>query len=133
MQQSQIGRPSDGAGQEHGEWQGWFFDLTVGASIGAIVGAIAAVNIVIFGGIDRGYEAGLSEVFEQNPLVGGLAAIAFATGTIGGVVIMRRQRAALRSFSGSLRGPSALRGSPSSNDDEVDREQLPATNDEGRS
>jgi len=92
MQQSQIDRPTNGAESSGGKWRRWLFDLTFGSVVGAIVGAVAAANIVILGGIDRGYEATFDEIFGLDSLAGGLAAIAFATGIIGGVVIMRRRR-----------------------------------------
>ena len=68
-------------------------DIGLGGILGGIVGAITAVNVVIFSGIDDGYEASLSEVFSQN-LVIGLATVAIlVAGPIVGVIVARRQRA----------------------------------------
>lgn len=41
---------------------------------------------------EAGYEATVDEIFGLDSLAGGLATIAFATGIIGGVVVMRRRR-----------------------------------------
>ena len=56
----------------------------------------AAVNIVIFGGIERGYEASIGEVFNERPFVGVLAALAFMICTAGGVVFVHQQRVGRR-------------------------------------
>jgi len=64
----------------------------VGVVIGFGVGAIAAVNIVIYSGIDRGYEASPSDVFSQSPVVGILALAALVAGPITGAYLARRVR-----------------------------------------
>ena len=48
----------------------WVADTAVGGVIGGILGAIVAVNFVIYAGIDDGYEATIAEVFRQNTFVG---------------------------------------------------------------
>lgn len=72
--------------------RGWIIDIVAGVTIGALVSAIVAVNVVIFAGIDDGYEASLSEVFAQNKLVGVLTVGILFAGPILGVVYLRRQR-----------------------------------------
>jgi hypothetical protein len=52
---------------------GWAIDLAVGISIGGTIGAITAVNIVIFSGVDDGYQASVSQVFDERPVAGVLA------------------------------------------------------------
>lgn len=64
--------------------------IAVGAVVGAIAGAIASVNIVIFSGIDDGYEATPAQVFDENPLVGVVAATALIVCIVVGVVVGSR-------------------------------------------
>ena len=64
----------------------------VGAILGFVVGAIVAVNVVIFSGIDRGYEASIPEVFRENAFVGVLTVAVLVSGPILGVIVSRRSR-----------------------------------------
>lgn len=64
----------------------------VGIAIGGLVGAIVAVNIVIYAGIERGYEASIPDVFRQNALVGVLTVATLIAGPVVGVLVMRRRR-----------------------------------------
>jgi hypothetical protein len=59
----------------------------LGALLGGIVGAVFAVNLVIFAGVEGGYEASLSDVFEQRPIVGVLAAVALVVSPLIGVAV----------------------------------------------
>lgn len=61
------------------------------AFVGFAVAVIVAINVVIFSGIDDGYEASLPEVFRQNALVGVLVVLILAVGPVVGVVIARRR------------------------------------------
>jgi hypothetical protein len=70
----------------------WLADVAVGGVVGGITGAIAAVNFVIFSGIDGGYEASIAEVFRQNTLVGIVTLAILGFGPVCGVVIRRRAR-----------------------------------------
>lgn len=70
----------------------WLVDFLVGTAWGAALGAILAVNVVIFSGVDRGYQASISEVFDHNPVVGFLTVAILAAGPVLGVVTMRRLR-----------------------------------------
>ena len=64
----------------------------VGAIVGFVVGAIVAVNVVITAGVDRGYEASLAEVFEENTLLGVAVVVILMAGPIVGVIGARRIR-----------------------------------------
>ena len=65
--------------------------VVFGAVVGLVVGAIASVNVVIFSGIEDGYEASVTEVFEQNALVGVIAALVLVAGPVIGVIIALRE------------------------------------------
>jgi uncharacterized membrane protein len=67
-------------------------DIVVGAILGFAVGAIIAVNVVITAGVDRGYEASIPEIFEENTLLGVVTVAILAAGPIIGVIIARRLR-----------------------------------------
>ncbi|MCJ7724850.1 MAG: hypothetical protein MUP76_00470 [Acidimicrobiia bacterium] len=67
-------------------------DLVVGGIVGGIAGAIVAVNVVIFSGIEDGYEASISEVFRENPVVGIVTVAILIAGPVAGVVLARRMR-----------------------------------------
>lgn len=67
-----------------------FSDLLIGGTTGLIVGAIVAVNVVIFSGMEDGYEASIPEVFRQNWLIGLVVVALFAMGPIVGYRVARR-------------------------------------------
>lgn len=71
---------------------GWIPDIVVGGLAGGAAGAVLAVNLVIFSGIEPGYQASIPEVFEQNFLIGVLTLILLIGGPVAGVVIARRLR-----------------------------------------
>jgi hypothetical protein len=50
-------------------------ETVIGAILGLVVGAIIAINLIITAGVERGYEASLREVLEENALVA-VAAVA---------------------------------------------------------
>jgi len=60
--------------------------------VGGVVGAIAAVNVVICSGIDDGYEATLGEVFDQSPAVRVVAVALALLGPLAGIVVARCHR-----------------------------------------
>jgi hypothetical protein len=66
--------------------------VVVGALVGLVAGAIASINVVIFAGIEDGYEASVGEVFEQNALVGVIAALVLVAGPIAGIIVALRVR-----------------------------------------
>lgn len=61
------------------------------AFVGFGVAAIVAINLVIFSGIEDGYEASLPEVFRQNVFVGILVVLILAIGPVAGVMIARKR------------------------------------------
>ena len=65
--------------------------VVFGAVVGLVVGAIASVNVAIFGGIEDGYEASPAQVFEENALVGVIAVVVLVAGPIIGVMIAMRE------------------------------------------
>lgn len=65
--------------------------VLVGAVLGLVAGAIVSINVVIFSGIEDGYEASVTEVFEQNALVGVIAALVLGAGPVIGVIIALRK------------------------------------------
>ena len=64
----------------------------LGALLGAIVGAVFAVNLTIFTGVEGGYEAGLSDVFEQRPFVGVLVVVALVVSPLIGLAVALHRR-----------------------------------------
>lgn len=82
--------PTDSVNRAHRK--AWLVDLVRGALSGGLVGAVIAVNVVIFGGIEQGYEASVPEVFRENALIGTLVVAIVAAGPVVGVWIARRLR-----------------------------------------
>lgn len=76
--------------------RGWILDLLIGGVIGGAVAAIAAVNLVIYSGMEGGYEATLPAVFDQSPLVGLLTMAILVGGPFLGVTAARRLRRSRR-------------------------------------
>ena len=70
----------------------WLVDTLLGVIIGGVVGAIAAINFVIYVGIDDGYEASIAEVFRQNTLAGVVTVALFVLGPVLGVFSARWMR-----------------------------------------
>ena len=73
--------------------RGWLWDIVVGGVAGGVAGAIMAMNVVIFSGIEGGYEAGLGDVFRQNVVVGVATVLLWISGPVTGVIVARRLRA----------------------------------------
>ena len=67
-------------------------DTVVGAILGLAVGAIAAVNVVITAGVNRGYQASFSEIFEESIFLGVVTVAILAAGPVVGVIAARRIR-----------------------------------------
>lgn len=72
--------------------RGWLSDLIAGGLIGGLVGVIAAVNFVIYAGVEQGYEASLVEVFQHSPVVGIATVMILLAGPVLGVLTARRLR-----------------------------------------
>lgn len=71
---------------------GWIVDALVGGIGGAVIGSIIAVNVIIFMGTDRGYEASLVDVFRHSAVAGVLTVAILAGSPVIGVVAARRVR-----------------------------------------
>jgi hypothetical protein len=70
----------------------WLVDLCSGAIVGGVIGALGAVNFVIYVGIDDGYEANIADVFRQNTLAGLVTVALLILGPVLGVIVARRIR-----------------------------------------
>lgn len=70
----------------------WLVDGVIGVAAGGLVGAIIAVNFVIFVGIEGGYEASIVDVFRENVLFGVVTVAILVAGPVIGVLMMRRRR-----------------------------------------
>lgn len=80
--------------------KGWLTDILIGGIAGGLIGAIVAVNVVIYSGIERGYESTIPEVFRESGLTGAVVVAILTAGPLVGVWIARR----LRRQRNSLRG-----------------------------
>jgi hypothetical protein len=94
-----------------GRSSGWGVDLAVGGLCGLIAGAILSVNLVIFLGVEGGYEASLGDVFAHNVLIGIVVVAVLVAGPLGGVAYARWRRR-LREGQSSIRvdGGHGVRG-----------------------
>ena len=72
--------------------KGWLLDLVVGGLTGGLVGAVVAINFVIYTGIQQGYEASLVEVFQHSLIAGIVTIMILVAGPVLGVVVARRLR-----------------------------------------
>ncbi len=70
----------------------WLVDGLVGGGLGLLVAGIIAVNLVIFSGIDVGYEASIAEVFDYNPVVGVMVVAVLVLGPALGISLARARR-----------------------------------------
>lgn len=70
----------------------WMLDILIGGISGGLIGAVVAVNVVIYAGIERGYEATIPEVFRESVLVGSVVVAILVGGPLVGVWIARRLR-----------------------------------------
>lgn len=68
----------------------WVVDVLLGSIGGFAIGAVIAVNVVIYAGIDEGYEASVRDVFDQNVLVGIVVVSVLVAAPVAGVVVARR-------------------------------------------
>jgi hypothetical protein len=68
-------------------------DVVVGGVVGFILGGLVAVNLVIYSGVERGYEANLGEVFDKSVILGSIVVLVLVAGPVGGVVAARARRA----------------------------------------
>lgn len=71
---------------------GWVTDGFVGVILGGVISAIVAVNVVIYAGIEDGYEASIGDVFDESLVIGLVTVAILVGGPILGVYLMRRRR-----------------------------------------
>ena len=62
-----------------------------GLVAGGVVGVIAAWNIAIYLGVERGYEASLVDVFAESVPVGILVVLVLVAGPVLGVIVVMRR------------------------------------------
>lgn len=72
--------------------KGWMIDLLMGGLGGGLAGAIVAVNIVIFSGIDDGYESSFGDVMDFNRFLGLTVLAVLLAAPISAISILRRLR-----------------------------------------
>jgi hypothetical protein len=65
--------------------------LVIGGLVGTVVGGILALNLIIFAGTDRGYEAGIGELLAERPLVAAIALAILAVSPIVGIVLAKNR------------------------------------------
>jgi len=63
-----------------------------GGLAGAVVAGIVAVNLVIYLGVEGGYEAGLGDVFGHSVVLGIVVISVLVAGPVLGVTYLRRRR-----------------------------------------
>ena len=71
----------------------WLIDLLAGVLVGGVVGGIVAVNLVIYSGLERGYQTTLPEVFAANLVLGIIVVTVLIVFPALGVLMARRRRA----------------------------------------
>lgn len=74
------------------DFRGWFVDLVVGGLGGLVIAWIVAVNLVIYLGVEGGYQAGLGDVFGHSVVLGIVVIGIVVAGPALGVTYMKRQR-----------------------------------------
>lgn len=67
-------------------------DLVLGGLGGLVVAWIVAVNLVIYLGVEGGYQAGPGDVFEHSLMLGIVVVAIVVAGPVLAVTYMRRQR-----------------------------------------
>ena len=87
-----TGNGPNPADTRSGSVKGWLLDIVVGGFGGSIVGAIVAVNVVIYSGIDDGYEAGPNAWFGYSPVLGIAVIALLVLPPIWAIFMMRKLR-----------------------------------------
>ncbi len=84
--------PPPGGPRRESRLRAWLADLLVGTVVGLVAGAILALNLMIFLGVEGGYEANIGEAFDHS-LFAGLAVVSALIGApVAGVMWRRRRR-----------------------------------------
>lgn len=94
-----------------GGFRGWFVDLAVGGLGGLVIAWIVAVNLVIYLGVEGGYQAGLGDVFGHSVMLGVVVIGVVVAGPVLGVMYMRRQRRQRDAVDAGRPGQGNVRGS----------------------
>lgn len=76
----------------HSHFRGWLVDLVVGGLGGLVIAWVVAVNLVIYLGVEGGYQAGPGDVFEHSWILGIVVVAVLSAGPVLAVSYMRRQR-----------------------------------------
>ncbi|MFP3883018.1 MAG: hypothetical protein ACLFRT_08445 [Actinomycetota bacterium] len=93
------------------QFGGWFVDLVAGGLGGLVIAWIVAVNLVIYLGVEGGYQAGPGDVFEHSWILGTVVVAILAAGPVLAVTYMRRQRRQRNAVGAGLPGEGHGRGS----------------------
>ena len=72
--------------------KGVVVDVLLGGMVGAILGGIVAVNVVLMAGVDQGYESGIGEIFDENLFLGLITVVIWIAGPVLGIWFARRRR-----------------------------------------
>jgi hypothetical protein len=67
-------------------------DAIAGGLIGGAIGWVVAVNLIIYSGVERGYEAGIGDVFNHSVILGVVVVALWVAGPVVGVALARRRR-----------------------------------------
>ncbi len=70
-------------------FRGWLVDLVVGGLGGLVVAWIVAVNLVIYLGVESGYQAGPGDVFKHSWILGIVVVAVLVAGPVLAVTYMR--------------------------------------------
>jgi integral membrane sensor domain MASE1 len=87
-----IGNEPNPTNNRSGSTKRWLLDIVVGGLGGAVVGAIVAVNVVIYSGIGDGYQASLGDWFGYSPVLGIAVIALLVAAPICGIIAMRKLR-----------------------------------------
>lgn len=92
-------------------FRGWLVDLVVGGLGGLVVAWIVAVNLVIYLGVESGYQAGPGDVFKHSWILGIVVVAVLVAGPVLAVTYMRRQRRQRNAVGAGLPGQGDGRAS----------------------
>lgn len=73
-------------------FRGWLVDMIVGGLFGGVLGLIAAANLVIYYGVERGYEASIGAIFAMSPILGLVVIGTLLAGTVLGIMTVHSRR-----------------------------------------
>lgn len=76
--------------------KGWVIDVLVGGLGGGLVGAITAVNIVVFSGIEDGYESSFGDIMDYSRFLALIVVAVLLAAPISAVFMLRKLRRSRR-------------------------------------